>query len=126
VAARNGKPAETGTEVETSSIEQDVAEANTEAVQAEEVPAGDPRESALAALMVAPGEPVVTAETVVVVDESVVIEFGGRSKAVVLFSHYNQFVDGLVKAARKGDVISTDAENLKRGVRIGALKKLEG
>jgi hypothetical protein len=95
---------------------------------AETVPAGDPRESALAALVYGNSKPadVVTPETELVVDESKVLDFGGKSRAVVLFAYYNQFVDGLVKSARKGDVIDTDADNLKRGVRIGALRKLEG
>lgn len=130
MATRNsGKAADTettepGTEVQTTSVEQDVA--NTEAVAAAETVTADPRESALAALVYGKTEPqeVVTADTELVVDESKVIDFGGRSKAVVIISYYNQFVDGLVKQARKGDVIKTDADSLARGVRIGALKKL--
>lgn len=125
MAARNAKP-EPGTEVETSSVEQDVAEQNADAVEAAEtVPAGDPRESALAALVMGnstPDQPV-TPETELVVDESEILDFGGRSKAVILFSYYNQFVDGVVKAAKKGQVIKTDAASLERGLRIGSLKK---
>lgn len=110
MAARNAKP-EPGTEVETSSVEADVA--------------GDPRESALAALVMGnstPDKPI-TPETELVVDESEILDFGGRSKAVILFSYYNQFVDGVVKAAKKGQVIKTDADSLARGLRIGSLKK---
>ena len=126
MAARNGKPAETGTEVETTSIEQDVATANAEAVAAAEtVPAADPRESALAALVYGNSTPaeVVTPETELVVDDSDVLDFGGRSKAVILFSYYNQLVDGVVRSAKKGQVIATDADSLKRGISIGSLKK---
>jgi len=117
--------AETGAEIQTSAIEQDVAGGTPPAPLPEPDAQVDPRESALAALVMghAP-QPVVTADTVVEVDESNVIDFGGRSKGVVLFSRYNQLVDGGFKQARKGDVISTDAENLKRGVKIGALRKL--
>ena len=42
---------------------------------------------------------------------------------MILFSYYNQFVDGVVRSAKKGQVIATDAESLKRGERIGSLKK---
>ena len=129
MAARNGKPAETGTEVETTPLEQDVAAANSDAVvQAETVPAGDPRESALAALVYGNSQPetVATPNAELVVDDSEVLDFGGRSKAVVIISYYNQFVGGIVRQARKGQVVKTDAESLARGVRIGALKKLEG
>lgn len=119
---------ETGTEVQTTPVEQDVAETqaeqNAEALAAAE-PVADPRESALAALL--SGEtaaPVIKPSDEPEVDTSNVIDFGGRSKAVVLFSRYNQFVDGAFKQARKGAVIATDADSLKRGVRIGALKKL--
>lgn len=117
--------AETGAEVQTSAIEQDVAQGAAPAPAPEVEPQADPRQSALAALVMghAPQE-VVTADTEVKVDESTVIDFGGRSKGVVLFSRYNQLVDGGFKQARKGDVIATDAEGLKRGVRIGALRKL--
>lgn len=114
MAARSGKPAEPGTEVKVSSVESDVA--------------GDPRASALAALAYGnstPDKPV-TPETVLVIDDSEVLDFGGRSKAVILFSYYNQFVDGLVRSAKKGQVITTDADSLARGLRIGSLKKLEG
>jgi hypothetical protein len=87
---------------------------------------GDPRESALAALVYGNSTPatVVTPETELVVDDSEVLDFGGRSKAVILFSYYNQFVDGIVRSAKKGQVIKTDADSLARGVRIGALKKI--
>ena len=117
--------AETGAEIQTSAIEQDVTTPTPEAAIAAAEPQADPRESALAALVMghAP-QPVVTADTEVTVDDSVVIDFGGRSKGVVQFSYYRQTVDGDLKAARKGDVISTDADSLARGVRIGALKKL--
>jgi len=110
MATRKPEP---GTEVTTSPVEQDVA-------------AGDPRAGALAALVYGKTEPaeVVTADTELVVDESEVIDFGGRTKAVVLISYYNQFVDGLVKQAKKGQVIKTDADSAARGVRTGALKKL--
>ena len=117
--------AETGAEIQTTPIEQDV----TTDVAPEQAPAvepqADPRQSALAALVYGhEPQPVVTADTEVKVDESTVIDFGGRSKAVVLFSRYNQLTDGEFKQARKGDVIATDAESLKRGVKIGALRKL--
>jgi hypothetical protein len=113
VAVRNGKP-ETGTETKVSSVESDVA--------------GDPRASALAALVYGASTPdaPITPDAELVVDESEVLDFGGRSKAVVIISYYNQFVDGVVKSARKGQVITTDADSLKRGVRIKALRKLEG
>jgi len=122
------KPAETGTEVVTTSIEQDVtdptvADQNAAALAAAE-PAADPRESALAALLNGEADPVITPADEPEIDVSNVLDFGGRSKAVVLFSRYNQIVDGLFTKARKGDVIATDADSLKRGVRIGALKKL--
>ncbi|QDK01892.1 hypothetical protein SEA_VIBAKI_11 [Arthrobacter phage Vibaki] len=110
-------PAETvepGTETVTTPVEQDVAQA-------------DPRASALAALVYGnTAEPVITADAEIPVDTSNVQDFGGRSRAVVLFSRYNQFVDGKFKTAKKGDVIDTDADHLKRGVRIKALRKLEG
>lgn len=121
---------EPGTETQTSPVEADVAGADTSAAEAaaaaETVPAADPRESALAALVYGNSQPdtVVTPDTELVVDESTVIDFGGRTKAVVIISYYNQFVDGVVRSARKGDVIKTDAESAARGVRIGALKKL--
>lgn len=105
---------EPGTEVKTSTVESDVA--------------GDPRESALAALVYGnstPDKPV-TPETELVIDESQVLDFGGRSRAVILFSYYNQLVDGLVRSAKKGQVIRTDADSLARGLRIGSLRKLEG
>jgi hypothetical protein len=110
---------EPGTETATTPVEQDVAAAEQQA---------DPRESALANLLAggATAEPVITADAEIEIDESNVQEFGGRSRAVVLFSRYNQFVDGKFKTAKKGDVIDTDAANLKRGVRIKALRKLEG
>ena len=114
----------TGAEVQTSSIEQDVAPATAPVPAPEIQPEADPRQSALAALVNGTAEPVITADAEVPVDDSVVLDFGGRSKAVVLFSRYNQLVDGLFTRARKGDVIKTDAASLKRGVRIGALKKL--
>jgi hypothetical protein len=121
------KPAETGTEVKTSPVETDVAAAAGDAVEAAEtVPAGDPRESALQALLYGKAEPLITPETEVEVDASNVIDFGGKSKAVVTSSRYNQFVGGLFKQARKGQVITTDADNLKRGIRLKALRKLEG
>ena len=114
----------TGAEVKTTPIEQDVAQpaapAPAPVVQSE----ADPRESALAALVNGTADPVITADQVVEIDTSNVTYFGGKSKAVVLFSRYHQFVDGLFTKARKGDVIATDAESLKRGVRLGALKKL--
>ena len=129
-------PAETpaeepGTETATTPVEQDISaqdQAATEAVAAAETATGDPRESALAALVYGKSQPaeVVTPETEVTVDESNVLDFGGRTKAVVLISYYNQFVDGLVKQAKKGQVIKTDAESAARGVRIGALRKYEG
>jgi hypothetical protein len=114
---------ETGTETKVSSVEQDATAPET--VVAEVQTEGDPRESALAALVYGNGpEPVVTADTELVVDESEVLDFGGRSKGVVLFSYYNQLVDGKFKSAKKGQVVKTDADALARGVRIGALKKL--
>jgi hypothetical protein len=115
---------ETGTETKVSSVEQDAAAPET--VVADVQTEGDPRESALAALVYGNSTPatVVTPETELVVDESEVLDFGGRSKAVVLFSYYNQFVDGVVRSAKKGQVIKTDADSLARGVRIGALKKI--
>jgi hypothetical protein len=113
---------ETGTETKVSSVETDVTAPET--VVANVQTEGDPRESALAALVYGSPEPVVTPETELVVDESEVLDFGGRSKAVILFSYYNQFVDGIVRQAKKGQVIKTDADSLARGVRIGALKKL--
>lgn len=106
-----------------STVEQDFAEQNTEALAAAE-PVADPRDSALAALLSGEADPVITADAEPEIDVSNVLDFGGNSKAVVLFSRYNQLVDGLFTKARKGDVISTDAAALKRGVRIGALKKL--
>jgi hypothetical protein len=113
---------ETGTETKVSSVESDAAAPET--VVAEVQTEGDPRESALAALVYGNGpEPVVTADTELVVDESEVLDFGGRSKGVVLFSYYNQLVDGKFKSAKKGQVVKTDADSLARGVRIGALKK---
>lgn len=115
--------AETGAEIQTSPIEQDVTSAPPAPALTVD-PQVDPRDSALAALLSGTADPVITADAPVVVDESNVIDFGGRSKGVVLFSRYHQMVDGLFMHARKGDVISTDAENLKRGVRIGALRKL--
>jgi hypothetical protein len=124
--ARQGRATDTGAEVQTSPLEQDVATANAGAVAAAEVvPAGDPRESALAALVYGNSTPAPVADPAadVIVDDSEILDFGGRSKAVVVISYYNQFVDGLVKSARKGQVVSTDAESLKRGERIGALKK---
>ena len=129
--APRSKATDTGAEVETTPLEADVTAetVNAAAVEAAEtVPAGDPRESALAALVYGKSQPeqVVTADTELVVDDSQILDFGGRSKAVVIVSYYNQFVDGLVKQARKGDVIKTDAENLERGERIGALRKYEG
>lgn len=114
----------TGAEVQTTPIEQDVAQPTPPAAVPEVQPEADPRQSALAALVGGTAEPVIPEDSPVVVDDSNVIDFGGRSKAVVQFSRYNQYVDGLFKQARKGDVIATDAESLKRGVRIGALKKL--
>lgn len=87
----------------------------------------DPRGSALANLLAGTtAEPVIAADAPVAVDESNVQDFGGRSRAVVLFSRYNQLIDGKVKTAKKGDVIDTDANSLKRGIRIKALRKLEG
>lgn len=124
--ARQGRATDTGAEVETTSLEQDVTEANAGAVAAAEtVPAGDPRESALAALVYGNSTPeaVPAPDAELVVDDSEVLDFGGRSKAVILFSYYNQLVDGVVRSARKGQVIKTDAESLERGVRIGSLKK---
>jgi hypothetical protein len=124
MAAR--KP-ETGTEVQTTPVESDVtAETVVPEAVAETVPAGDPRESALAALVYGNSTPETpqTPDTALVVDESEVVDFGGRTKAVVLFSQYNQFVDGVVRSARKGKVITTDAESFKRGERLGALKKI--
>jgi hypothetical protein len=127
--AAETETAETGTEVETTSVEQDVAgtqaEQNAAALAAAE-PVADPRESALAALLSGEADPVITPADEPEIDTSNVIDFGGKSKAVVLFSRYNQDVDGVFAQARKGDVIATTAEHLKRGVRIGALKKLEG
>lgn len=112
-AAKAEAPAEPGTETQTTSVEQDVA--------------ADPRDAALANLLSGtPADPVITADAEIPVDESNVADFGGRSRAVVLFSYYNQFVDGVVRSARKGDVIDTDAESLKRGIRVKALRKLEG
>lgn len=119
------KAAETGTETAVTPVEQDLAEQNTEALAAAE-PVADPRDSALAALLAGEADPVITPADEPEIDTSNVLDFGGRSKAVVLFSRYNQIVDGLFTRARKGDVIATDADSLKRGVRIGALKKLEG
>lgn len=134
MATRNsGKAADTettepGTEVQTSPVESDVADttAAEAAAAAETVPAADPRESALAALVYGNSQPVavVTPATELVVDDSEVLDFGGRSKAVILFSYYNQFVDGVVRSAKKGQVIKTDADSAARGVRIGALRKL--
>ena len=112
---------ETGTETKVSNVEADAVAPET--VVADIQTEGDPRESALAALMYGETAPVVTAETEVEVDESEVLDFGGRSKGVILFSYYNQFVDGVVRSAKKGQVIATDAESLRRGERIGSLKK---
>jgi hypothetical protein len=116
----------TGAEVKTTPIEQDVAQPSAPVdppvVQAE----ADPRDSALANLLNGTPDPVITEDQVVAVDESNVIDFGGKSRAVVVFSRYHQFVDGIFTKARKGDVIDTDADSLKRGIRIGALRKLEG
>lgn len=130
MAARSGKPAEPGTEVKVSAVESDVADQdNAVAVEdAETVPAGDPRESALAALVYGNSQPEkpVTPETELVVDDSQVLDFGGEDRAVILFSYYNQLVDGLVRSARKGQVIKTDADSLARGIRISSLRKLEG
>lgn len=129
MAAARAKTAETGTETGATSVEQDVAttqaEQNAEALAAAE-PVADPRESALAALLSGEADPVITPTEEPAIDTSNVLDFGGKSKAVVLFSRYNQIVDGVFTQARKGDVIATDADNLKRGVRIGALRKLEG
>lgn len=112
------KTDEPGTETVVTPVEQDVAPVE---------PVADPRESALANLLAGnPAEPVITPETELVVDESAVQDFGGNSRAVVVFDRYNQIVDGLFVSARKGSVIDTDAASLKRGVRIGALRKLEG
>jgi hypothetical protein len=116
---------ETGTETAVTPVEQDLAGQNADALAAAE-PVADPRDSALAALLAGEADPVITPADEPVIDTSNVLDFGGKSKAVVLFSRYNQFVDGGFKQARKGNVIATDAESLKRGVRIGALKKLEG
>jgi hypothetical protein len=116
---------ETGTETQTTALELDVATAPpAPAVTAAETEP-DPRESALAQLVYghAPQE-VVTADSEPEVDPSTVIDFGGRSKGVVLFSRYNQMVDGEFKQARKGDVIATTADKLADGVKIGALRKL--
>ncbi|QKY78959.1 hypothetical protein Jinkies_11 [Arthrobacter phage Jinkies] len=125
--ARQARATDTGAEVDTTPVEQDVADttATEAAAAAETVPAADPRESALAALVYGNSTPetVVTPATELVVDNSEVLDFGGRSKAVILFSYYNQLVDGVVRSAKKGQVISTDAESLKRGERIGSLKK---
>jgi hypothetical protein len=128
MAAARAKTAETGTETGTTPVEQDVATPDALAVAALEAaePVADPRESALAALLSGEADPVITADEEPAVDASNVLDFGGKSKAVVLFSRYNQIVDGVFTQARKGDVIATDADNLKRGVRIGALRKLEG
>lgn len=112
-AAKTETPAEPGTETETTAVEQDVAQA-------------DPRASALANLRNGTAEPVITADAEVEIDVSNVQDFGGRSRAVVLFSRYNQIVDGKFVTAKKGDVIDTDADSLKRGIRIKALRKLEG
>jgi len=113
---------ETGTETKVSNVESDAAAPET--VVADVQTEGDPRESALAALMYGETAPVVTADTEVEVDESEVLDFGGRSKGVILFSYYNQLVDGKFKSAKKGQVIKTDADSLARGVRIGALRRL--
>lgn len=124
MAARKPEP---GTEVQTTSVEQDVAaEQNAAAIEgAETVPAGDPRESALAALVYGNSTPeaVVTAETELVVDDSEILDFGGRSKALVTYSYYRQLVDGKPRTAKKGQVIKTDADALAKGVKLGALKK---
>ena len=125
-AAASENTTDTGAEVQTTPIEQDVAQPTPPAPAPELQEQADPRASALAALVNGTAEPVIPEDTPVVVDDSEVLDFGGRSKAVVLFSRYNQIVDGLFKQARKGAVIKTDAESLKRGERIGALKKLEG
>jgi hypothetical protein len=114
---------ETGTETAVTPVEQDVAAA--EALASAE-PVADPRDSALAKLLQGDADPVITPQDEPAVDTSNVLDFGGRSRAVVLVSYYNQFVDGVVKAARKGAVIDTDADSLKRGIRIKALRKLEG
>lgn len=115
--------AETGAEIDVTPIEQDVTSAPPAPALTVE-PQVDPRASALAALVSGTADPVITADAVVEIDTSNVLDFGGKTKAVVQFSRYHQMVDGLFTHARKGDVISTDAESLKRGVRVGALKKL--
>lgn len=124
MATRNGKSAETGTETQTTALELDVATAPPATPVTVAEPEADPRDSALAALVFGGGEPVIAADEEPEVDAGNVIDFGGRSKAVVLFSRYNQLVDGEFKQARKGDVIATDADSMKRGVKIGALRKL--
>ncbi|WNN95962.1 hypothetical protein SEA_HIRKO_10 [Arthrobacter phage Hirko] len=123
------KADEPGTEPQTTPAEQDVTaqnEAAAAAALAAAEPQADPRDSALAKLLSGTAEPAITPADEPEIDVSNVQDFGGRSRAVVLFSRYNQFVDGIVKTARKGDVIDTDADNLKRGIRIKALRKLEG
>jgi hypothetical protein len=117
------RPAAAKPETGAETAEQDVAAA--EALAGAE-PAADPRDSALANLLNGTPEPAVTPADEPAVDVSNVQDFGGRSRAVVLVSYYNQFVDGVVKGTRKGAVIDTDAESLKRGIRIKALRKLEG
>jgi len=125
MATQRGKAAsETGTETQTTALELDVATAPPAPGVTAAEPEGDPRDSALAALVYGTPDAVVTPDTEVEIDASNVIDFGGRSKAVVLFSRYNQLVDGEFKQARKGDVIATTAEALKRGERLGALRKL--
>lgn len=114
----------TGAEVQTTPIEQDVAGGTPPETALPIEPQVDPRQSALAALVSGEPDPVITADAVVAVDTSNVIDFGGRSKGIVLVSRYHQKVDGLFKSARKGDVIATTADQLARGVQIKALKKL--
>jgi hypothetical protein len=60
------------------------------------------------------------------IDISTAKDFGGDVVVLVLFDLYRVKVDGLVRVARRGDLIKLSEHDAKRGARIGGVKKIEG
>ncbi|WBF78977.1 hypothetical protein SEA_BOLT007_9 [Arthrobacter phage Bolt007] len=54
-----------------------------------------------------------------------VVDFGGRTVCVVLFTAWNAIVDGVFKTSPKGSLVRVMADEADRGERLGGLKRVD-
>lgn len=104
------------------------AEAETEAVQAANAAESDDKATeATTPAPEAPEAPAADAEAEADAEETgeeVVVDFGGKVRARVLFGLYRATVNGRDLKAKRGDLISGSKAFISRGVKLGGLEEV--